>query len=89
MSTEGEGNGGIAPTIASKRKRDEDLLLVRMLMCIPTISENVARALSEHFGSLGALQEALKQPRDFPPVRLSNRTVVGQARIKRLALALA
>ena len=85
----GEGTGGPAPTLVAKRKRDEDLLLVRILMCIPTISENVARALSDHFGSLGALQQALKTPRDFPSVRISDRAVIGQARVKRLALALA
>ena len=85
----GEGAGGPAPTLVAKRKRDEDLLLVRILMCIPTISENVARALSDHFGSLGALQQALKTPREFPAVRISGRAVVGQARVKRLALALA
>ena len=85
----GEGVGGPAPTLVAKRKRDEDLLLVRILMCIPTISENVARALSDRFGSLGALQQALKTPREFPAVPISSRAVVGQARVKRLALALA
>ena len=45
----------------SKRKRDAELetCWVRQLMCIPSISERVARKLLEEFGTLPAVQRAL------------------------------
>ena len=85
----GQGGGGSMPTLRAKRKRDEDLLLARILACIPTVSESVARALSDQFATLGALQEALKNRSAFPSVRLANGRSIGKARIERLALALA
>ena len=76
---------GLSPPIipTSKRKRDSDArtVLVRQLMCIPSISENTAKALADHFGSLPALLEALSDPRTFPRVRLSERANLGKRRV--------
>ena len=69
----------------SKRKRDSETVWIRQLMCIPSISERIARLLLEHFGSLRELQEALQDLRSFPKVRLNDRTCIGKARLKILA----
>ena len=54
-------NGVQMPRAMTKRKRDADknLVYLRQLMCIPSVSEGVAKKLQERFGSLPALQEAL------------------------------
>ena len=76
---------GLSPPIVptSKRKRDSDArtVLVRQLMCMPSISENTAKALADHFGSLPALLEALSDPRKFPRIRLSDRASLGKRRV--------
>ena len=71
---------------ASKRKRDSDPTVVwmRQLMCIPTISEKIARTLLNEFGSLSQLIDALRSD-DFPLVRLNERTCLGKARRDKLA----
>ena len=78
---------GLAPPVTptSKRKRDSDTVTVRMLMCVPSISENIAKALLGHFGTLPALIGALNFPRSFPRVQLNDRTCLGKKRIKLLA----
>ena len=77
---------GLAPPIVptSKRKRDADArtVLIRQLMCLPSISEHCARALTDHFGNLPALLEALNDPRTFPRVRLSDRANLGKRRVE-------
>ena len=73
---------GIQPT--SKRKRDEETVWVRQLMCIPSISERIARLLLKHFVNLRALQEALEDTDNFPKIRLDDRTCIGKTRIKTL-----
>ena len=78
---------GPAPTMISKRKRDEDTMFIRMLMCVPSVSENVARAIADHFGSLRSLVEALGDTSSFPEIRLSARTQLAKARVERLAAA--
>ena len=78
---------GIQPT--SKRKRDEETVWVRQLMCIPSISERIARLLLEHFVNLRALQEALEDIDSFPKIRLNERSCIGRARLKMLARYLA
>ena len=83
-STPGIPTGLSPPIVAtSKRKRDSDArtVLVRQLMCVPSISENTARALADHFGSLPALLEALSDPRKFPRIRLSDRASLGKRRV--------
>ena len=77
---------GLSPPIfaTSKRKRDSDsrTVLIRQLMCMPSISENTAKALADHFGNLPALLEALSDPRKFPRIRLSDRASLGKRRVE-------
>ena len=70
----------------SKRKRDSDPTVVwmRQLMCIPTISEKIARKLLNEFGSLAQLQDALRSD-EFPSIRLDERACLGKARRDKLA----
>ena len=70
----------------SKRKRDSDPTVVwmRQLMCIPTISEKIARKLLNEFGSLSQLQDALRSD-EFPSIRLDERACLGKARRDKLA----
>ena len=81
--------GGGPPTstglILSKLKRegDEQCCQIRMLCCIPSVSEAVAVALLEHFGGLRQLQQALSENAAFPRVSLG-RTSIGKARVKTL-----
>ena len=53
-------------------------------MCIPSISENVARKVLEAFGSLSQLQDALRSG-IFPQIWLDARTFLGKARRAKLA----
>ena len=78
-------NGLAAPQL-SKRKRNEDdnVVFLRVLMCVPSISEAVARKLAEHFGNLAQLQEALRSSK-FPTIQLSGKTALGKARIAKLS----
>jgi ERCC4-type nuclease len=81
---------GLRPPITptSKRKRDADASTVwsRQLMCIPSISEKIAKALLAHFGTLPALTAALGEPlKTFPRVRLDERACLGKKRIELLA----
>ena len=79
-----------SPTLGvAKRKRDEENVFVRMLMCIPSFSESVARAVASHFDSVGALREALQDPKSFPRISISSTAILGKARIKRLSAAFA
>ena len=78
---------GICPP--SKRQRDSETVWMRQLVCIPSISERIARTLLEHFGTLRALQEALADVKTFPRIRLDARTCIGKSRIQMLARYLA
>jgi len=74
--------------VTNKRKKDSEIetIWIRQLMCIPMISEGVARAIMKHFGNPTDLREALKAPtKDFPDVQISPNTLLGKARIKKLA----
>ena len=73
----------------SKRERDSETVWKRQLMCIPSISERIARLLLEHFGDLRELQDALEDLKSFPRIRLDERTCIGKARLKMLARYLA
>ncbi len=75
-----------APKLASKRDKNADCVFIRQLMCVPSVSEHVARALVDHFGNIVALQEALKKsPKTFPIIDLGNKQTVGKAQIEHLA----
>ena len=71
--------------MTSKRKRDADdrTCHIRMLACLPSISEGVATALVDHFGSLPALQRALESDAPFPKIFVG-KTSIGKARIEKL-----
>ena len=77
---------GLAPPL-SKRKRheDADVVFLRILMCVPSVSEAVARKLADHFGSLAGLQEALRSTNKFPRIQLSEKTTLGKARVAQLS----
>ena len=76
-------SSGIQPK--SKRQRDEETVWIRQLMCIPSISERIARLLLDHFGDLRALQDALEDLNSSPRIRLGDRTCIGKARLRILA----
>jgi len=83
-------NGVQMPAPMTKRKRDADknLVYLRQLMCIPSVSEGVAKKLQEHFDSLPALQEALADIDTFPSIRLNEKSCIGKARLQKLRLYL-
>ena len=76
---------GTAPKLISKREKNADCVFVRQLMCIPSISENIAKVIVEHFGNLVALQEALRTPKTFPALELGLKQKLGKARVQHLA----
>ena len=75
---------------ASKRERDCDrkVCWTRMLMCVPSVSERIAKKLLDEYGSLPAIQTALQTPKTFKRVRLDDRFCLGKDRIQKLALHL-
>ena len=76
--------------VSSKRKKEDDMrnIWIRQLACIPTISENIAATLIDHFESMAALREALSNPETFPVVQLSRGACLGKKRIAKLATIL-
>ena len=79
----------LTPPVA-KRKRDADreTCWLRQLMCIPSISERIARKLLDEFGTLPAIQKALAEG-GMKKVRIDDRTCLGKARIEKLTYYLA
>ena len=77
---------GMSPPLLGKRQRDEDtdFCSLRMLRCVPSISEGIARKLLEHFGSLGSLHQALGSGEEFPAIALDARHSLGKKRIAKL-----
>ena len=75
---------------ASKKERDCDrkVCWTRMLMCVPSVSERIAKKLLDEYGSLPAIQTALQTPKTFKRVRLDDRFCLGKDRIQKLALHL-
>ena len=55
---------------------------MRMLMCVPSVSELVAKALLKHFGTLPNLQGALVDLSTFPRIQLNERSCIGAKRLK-------
>ena len=77
---------GLRPPQSKRQKTSEaDSVFVRQLMCVPTVSERIATALSKHFGDLERLQEALRDARTFPKVQIGEKRFLGKARISKLA----
>ncbi len=82
----GVPTGAAPPAPLTKRKRDQDkdLIYLRMLQCMPAISEDVAKKIVEHFDTLPALQRALEDLDTFPKIRLDERRCLGKARLTAL-----
>lgn len=82
----GVPSGAVPPAPFTKRKRDADkeTVCLRQLMCVPTISERVAKKLIQQFGTLPALQRALADIDSFPRIRLDEKTCLGEARLRTL-----
>ena len=57
---------------------------MRMLMCVPSVNEHVAKALLKQFGTLANLQSALVDISSFPRVQLNERSCIGAKRLKTL-----
>ena len=72
--------------LTPKRKRDADTetCWMRMLMCVPSVSEHVAKALLKQFGTLANLQSALVDISTFPRIQLNERSCIGAKRLKTL-----
>ena len=87
LNTPGIPTGLAPPAPLTKRKRDADKKTVfsRQLMIIPSISENVATKLVEHFGDMPALQEALSDTKKYPKINLDEKKSLGKERWKKLA----
>ena len=81
-------NGGLqVPKVrgkTSKRARDAESVEVRQLMCIPSISENIALKLLQQFGTMSHLRVALSDLASFPAVQLYGKTQLGKARLQHL-----
>ena len=95
LVAKGSKEPGIPPSVfpihaLSKRERLGELKTcwVRMLMCIPSVSEKIARKLLGEYGTLPAIQQALVDTKSFKRIRLDDRTCLGKERIKKLALYL-
>ena len=78
----------LTPPSVSKRERDceRKVCWTRMLMCVPTVSERIAKKLLEEYGSLPAIQKAPQTPKAFKRIRLDDRSCLGKDRIKKLVL---
>ena len=75
--------GGAPAAPLTKRKRDSDahLVFLRMLQCIPSISEGIARKIAEIFPTIPDLQRALADMPTFPEIRLDQKRVLGKTRL--------
>lgn len=73
------------PVSKRKRNSDRETCWVRQLMCIPSISERIARKLLDEFCTLPAIQLALADVESFKKIRLDDRTCLGKARIQKMA----
>ena len=79
---------GLAPPLSKKKRNEDDnVVFLRVLMCVPSISEAVARKLAEHFDNLTQLQESLRSSK-LPTIQLSEKTTLGKARIAGLSMHL-
>ena len=55
-----------------------------MFMCIPRISERIAKKLLDEYGALPAIQQALQEPKTFKRIRLDDWSCLRKERIKKL-----
>ena len=75
----------LKPQMASKRQRNSqpDVVFTRLLCCVPSISEPIARNIVSHFKSLPRLQEALGGT-NFPEIRVNAKQKLGKSRLENL-----
>ena len=66
-----------------KRKREEKIVFLRQLMCVPGISQRIANELMQRYSKLPVLQQALGD-KDFPAIVLDGRNCVGPRRLREL-----
>ena len=78
--------GAAPPAPLTKRKRDADkaTIYLRQLMCMPAISERVAKKIAKHFKTLPSLQRALGDLGTFPAIPLDEKHCLGKARLQAL-----
>ena len=95
LVAKGESEPGMPPSTLTvpgvpKRERDNERMTcwVRQLMCVPTVSERIAKKLLDEYGSLPSIQRALQTPKSFKRIRLDDRFCLGKERIEKLALYL-
>ena len=77
-----------APVSKRKRNADREECWIRQLMCVPSISERIARKLLDEYGTLQAIQTALVDIKTFKKVQLDDKTSLGKARLKTLSFYL-
>ena len=80
-------SGIVPPAMTiSKRKRESSpsTAFKRMLMCLPSISENIASRLLDEFGTISSLQRALANEKPFRQIALPGGKRLGKARLKHL-----
>ena len=79
----GVPTGGAPAAPLTKRKRDTDthLIFQRMLQCIPSVSEGIARKITDIFPTIPDLQHALANVSTFPEIRLDEKRVLGKTRL--------
>lgn len=75
---------GLRLTPKRKRVADSETCWMRMLVCIPGVSEQVAKALLKQFGTLANLQSALIDISTFPRAKFNDRACIGAKRLKTL-----
>ena len=78
-------HGLTPPKVSSKRKRDASpsICFIRMLCCIPSISEQIAYKIFETFNDLQSLQIALADG-DTLRIKLDNGKYIGKSRLEHL-----
>ena len=77
-----------APISKRKRNADRQECWIRQLMCVPSISEGIARRLLDEFGTFQAIQKALSDYRNFKNIKLNDKTCIGKARLQKLSFYL-
>ena len=76
--------GPAAPLSKRKRDADKHLIYLRMLQCVPSVSERVARRIADHFPTFALLQQGLECQGKFPDIRLDGGSHLGATRINTL-----
>jgi len=84
---DGAGDTGGSEECTNKRRKfsEPTTIWIRQIMCIPSFSVTIARAILQHFdGSMRELHDALRIPVPFPDVAISATGRLGKERIAKL-----